>query len=46
MSFRGCLFILLIIGAILFYFGKPQEWWGTIKRAGTQVHTVPADSAP
>jgi hypothetical protein len=46
MSFRGFLLVLVIIVGLLFYFGKPQQWWASMQRAATQVHAAPADSGP
>jgi uncharacterized protein YjeT (DUF2065 family) len=47
MSFRGFLVILLVLAGLLYYFGKPQQWWGEMTRAASKVHTLPdADSAP
>lgn len=46
MSFRGVLFVLAVVIGLLFYFGKPQQWWGSMQRAATQVHAAPADSVP
>jgi hypothetical protein len=46
MSLRGVLIVVALILGLLFYTGKAQEWWGSMKRAATQVHAVPADSVP
>lgn len=46
MSFRGFLFALAVIVGLLFYFDKPQQWWGAMRRAATQVHATPSDSVP
>lgn len=46
MSFRGVLLLVALIIGLLFYTGKAQEWWGSMKRAATQVKAVPPDSVP
>jgi hypothetical protein len=46
MSFRGLLLVLVIIAGLLFYSGKPQQWWESMQRAATQVHAAPPDSGP
>ncbi|HET7599522.1 MAG TPA: hypothetical protein VFK09_04485 [Gemmatimonadales bacterium] len=47
MSFRGLLVLVIILAALLYYFGKPQEWWGDMTRAARRVNSVPAaDTMP
>jgi hypothetical protein len=47
MSVRGMLVILLVLAGLLYYFGKPQQWWRDMDRAAHQVNRVPsADSVP
>lgn len=46
MSFRSIVLLLAIIGGLLWYFGKPQQWWESMQRAAGQVHAAPADSTP
>ena len=46
MSLRGVLIVVALILGLLFYTGKAQEWWGSMKHAATQINAVPADSVP
>lgn len=46
MSLRGVLIVVALIIGLLFYTGKAQEWWGSMRRAATQVNAVPPDSVP
>ena len=45
MSLRGLLLVLLLIGALIYFFGKPDRWLRSLHRAGTQEYAVPADTA-
>jgi hypothetical protein len=47
MSVRGMLVMLLVLAGLLYYFGKPQQWWRDMNRAAHQVNRVPnTDSVP
>ncbi len=44
MSLRGLLLLLLLIGALIYAFGKPDRWLRSLRRAGTQEYAVPGDT--
>ena len=44
MSFRGVLLVLALIFGVLYYLGKPQQWWHSMTRAAAQVNAAPADT--
>jgi hypothetical protein len=44
MSLRGLLLVLLLIGALIYFFGKPDQWLRSLHRAGAQEYAVPTDT--
>ncbi len=46
MTLRGFLLIVLALGLLVYFFGRPREWWDAATRAARQVHAAPADTVP